>query len=181
MTRHPGGEAHTTRMLALAGVKPPCRILDLGAGDGETVRQLRCLGFDAWGIDLAPGHDVEHGDILNASFSDEEFDALITQCTFYVTGDPQKAFRESQRLLRPGGRLLFSDVSFGGQVTLRAAAESAGLTVLIMEDLTKIWREYYIESIWNGTAYAMPCGCAKGKCTYWLMICERDVKDGSVR
>ncbi|NCB51031.1 MAG: class I SAM-dependent methyltransferase [Clostridia bacterium] len=173
MTRHPGGEEHTARMLELAGIEPPCRILDLGAGDGETVRQLRSMGFDASGIDLEPGKGVISGDILAAPYPDGSFDALITQCTFFVTGNVSKAFRESGRLLRNGGKLLFSDVGFGGEERLRAAAESAGLKVLMTEDLTQIWREYYIESIWNDTAYEF-CACIpKGKCGYYLMICEK--------
>lgn len=173
MTRHPGGKEHTARMLELAKLFPPCRILDLGAGDGETVRQLGRLGFDASGIDLAPGEDVESGDILAAPYPDGSFDALITQCTFFVTGDVPKAFRESRRLLRPGGKLLFSDVGFGGAEMLRTAAESAGLRVLLTEDMTPVWREYYIESLWNGTAYEF-CACnPRGKCGYYLMIFER--------
>lgn len=173
MTRHPGGEAHTRRLLALAGITPPCRVLDLGAGDGEAVRLLRSLGFDAQGLDLEPGEDVLYGDLLCAPYPDGSFGALLTECTFYVTGDPQGALRESRRLLRPGGKLMFSDVCFGGEAALRADAEAAGLRVLLTEDLTPVWREYYIECLWEGTEYAMPCGCGRGKCSYRLMICER--------
>jgi len=160
-------------MLELAELRPSCRILDLGAGDGGTVRKLKSLGFDASGIDLAPGEGVDRGDILAAPYPDGRFDALISQCTFFVTGDVPQAFRESRRLLRPGGKLLLSDVCFGGEGTLRKAAEDAGFGVLVTEDLTPVWREYYIESIWNGTAYEF-CACMpKGKCGYSLMICER--------
>ena len=157
------------------------RILDLGAGDGETVRLLRSMGFDAFGIDLEPGEGVARGDIRRTPYPDESFDALITQCTFCITGDSDGAFRESRRLLKTGGRLLFSDVSFGGEAAVRAAGEAAGLKVLAIRDLTDLWREYYIESIWRGTAHQVPRGCVKKTCSYWLMVFEREAEDGSVR
>ena len=41
MIRHPGGTAQTKKLLTLSGIRPPARILDLGAGDGDTVALLR--------------------------------------------------------------------------------------------------------------------------------------------
>ena len=66
--RHPGGADAALRLVELAGLAPPCRIIDLGAGAGETVRRLRALGFDAVGIDLEPGEGVERGDMLSSGF-----------------------------------------------------------------------------------------------------------------
>ena len=45
MKGHPGGDAHTRRMIALAELPEGARILDLGAGDGSAVRLLRELGY----------------------------------------------------------------------------------------------------------------------------------------
>ena len=53
MNSHPGGAAHTRRMLELSGLRPGARILDLGAGAGEAVGLLRDLGYGADGLDLA--------------------------------------------------------------------------------------------------------------------------------
>ena len=44
MNSHPGGEGHTRRMLELAALPPGARILDMGAGAGETLRMLRAHG-----------------------------------------------------------------------------------------------------------------------------------------
>ena len=54
MKGHPGGPEHTRRMLALAGLSPGARVLDMGAGAGESVQLMRSLGLDAVGIDLEP-------------------------------------------------------------------------------------------------------------------------------
>ena len=59
MTRHPGGDGHTRELLRLAALPRGARILDMGAGDGEALRLMRAEGFDAAGIDLAPGRDEE--------------------------------------------------------------------------------------------------------------------------
>ena len=57
MNRHPGGEAHTRRMIQLAALPAGARVLDLGAGAGEAVALLRALGYEAEGLDLRPRAD----------------------------------------------------------------------------------------------------------------------------
>ena len=54
MKGHPGGREHSLRMLELAALPHGVRILDMGAGAGETLALLRESGFDAVGIDLSP-------------------------------------------------------------------------------------------------------------------------------
>ena len=49
MNRHPGGEEHTRRMLDLAALPEGAKLLDLGAGAGESVALMRALGYDAAG------------------------------------------------------------------------------------------------------------------------------------
>lgn len=169
MNRHPGGNAHTLRMTELAGLEKGTRILDLGAGGGETVRYLRSLGYDALGIDIAPRSEgIIRADLLCTGFEDACFDAVISQCAFYLSGDVDGAFKESFRLLKDGGVLMFSDVCFSPP---EEAAEKAGFAVEYSEDMTAAWREYYIEAIWNGTA---ECCAVRGKCRYKLLICGKN-------
>ncbi len=162
MTRHPGDTAH---LIALAGLRPGAKVLDLGAGDGDGVRLLRSLGLDAVGIDRRAAPDVEAGDLLRTGFADASFDAVMSECAFFVSGDVPGALKESARLLAPGGTLLLADVFFAPPEPL---LEAAGFRLIVKEDWTAAWREYYLRSIWEGTLDA--CPVPKGSCQYWMLI-----------
>ena len=81
------------------------------------------------------------------------------------------ALGESHRILKPGGLLLLSDVCFMPGDGLRQLVENCGFSVLHQEDMTALWREYYIEALWAGTADCVPCG---KKCTYQLLIGRKE-------
>ena len=172
MKGHPGGEAHSLRMLELSGLEKGAKILDMGAGSGETVLLLQRLGYDAQGIDLEPGAEIiRQGDFLNTGYGDGFFDAVLSQCAFFVSGNIPAALRESHRILKHGGLLLLSDVCFMPEDMLRQLVESLGFSVLHQEDMTALWREYYIDALWAGTADCVPCG---KKCTYQLLIGRKE-------
>ena len=166
MTRHPGD---TRRLIDLADLQPGARVLDLGAGDGDGVRLLRSLGYDAAGIDRIAAPDVEAGDLLHTPFASDSFDAVMSECAFFLTGDVIGALKESARLLKPSGALLLTDIFFEDPEPLLAAA---GLRLIQKEDWTKAWRAYYLRSIWEGTAEV--CPAPKGKSIYWMLIARKD-------
>ena len=170
MGQHPGGDEHTLRMISLAKLPAGARILDLGAGEGEAVKLLRGLGYAAEGLDLKPGGpDVRQGNLLHAPWPDGSFDAVLSQCAFFVSGDQPGALREAYRLLRPGGKLLLSDLFFEDPAALFRAA---GFEILCTEDMTDAWRDYYLEALWRGDAPC--CEIPRGKSSYWLLIGRKD-------
>ena len=174
MNRHPSGEAHTEAMLEHVVLPEGAGILDMGAGAGETVRLLRRKGLNARGIDLLPRSPlVEKGDLLHTGFPEKCFDAVISQCAFFVSGNVFGALREAHRILKTGGFLLLSDV-FTEDPIFRL--QSAGFAVLYSENLTGLWREYYLEALWKEDA---ACSFPHGKCTYWMLIGRRN-ENGSV-
>ena len=170
MNGHPGGEEHTRRMLELAQLSAGASVLDMGAGAGETVALLRALGFRAEGIDLSPrSQQIARGDLLHCPYPEGSFDAVISQCAFFVSGDQPGALREAARVLKRGGLLLLSDLFFAAPEPLLKAA---GFRVLQREDLTPRWREHYLEALWRGDAPC--CEIPKGKSSYWLLIGRKD-------
>lgn len=168
MQGHPGGETHTRYLIELAFLEQGSRWLDLGAGDGAAMTILQELGYDAEGIDLQPrGAHVQAGDFLHLPHVDACFDGVISQCAFYVSGDVPGALREAARVLRKGGKLVFSDVC-ADVLQLLNDVRTAGFAVRHMEDLTDQWKEYYVEALWREEW--VPRG--KGL-TYVLFVCER--------
>ena len=147
MNRHPGGEIQTFHLLEHIELRRGMKALDLGAGEGETVRLLRSFGLNACGVDLFPrSSDVQEGDFLNLKYASESIDLCISQCAFFVSQDQPKAVAECWRVLKKGGYLLVSDLDPGD---LAEMIERTGFTILHREDQTALWRTYYIEAIWN--------------------------------
>ena len=166
MNRHPGGDGHTRRLLELAALPEGARILDMGAGGGEAVRLMRETGFRAVGMDLEPRSElVAEGDFLHTGFADASFDGVLSQCAFFISGDPAGAVREAHRLLKPGGVLMLSDVFFEGPAL-------PGFRIRQEEDLTALWREYYLEALWRDDA---DCACfPRGKCRYLSIVAVKE-------
>ena len=170
MLGHPGGEKHSRYLIELSFLDKGSKWLDMGAGDGSAVRLLRSLGYAAEGIDLEPrGKDVFRGNYLESPWQDGFFDGILSQCSFYVSGNVPGALKEASRLLRTGGKLVFSDVT-ENVVTLLNQCREAHFAVRHLEDLTDEWKEYYLEALWKEEDVCLPQG---KKFSYVLFVCEK--------
>ena len=103
------------------------RILDIGTGPGFFAVLLSLAGHEVTGIDSSPemlkaaaenaahyhvSPEFREMDVHELDFEDNTFDMVISRNVTWILYDPEKAFREWKRVLKPGGRLLYFDANW---------------------------------------------------------------------
>jgi len=116
-------EPYARHIAECAASGAPRTILEIACGTGRVTRQLqkifpnaRLVATDVSGDmltvarQLTPGTNIEWqiADAMALPFDDHSFDLVIFQFGLMFIPDKQKALAEAHRVLRPGGRLLFS-------------------------------------------------------------------------
>lgn len=113
----------------LARLSPGERVLDLGSGSGTDVFAAAVSvgpGGSVTGLDMTPEQlhkasgflkggafptvDFKQGHIEELPFEDASFDVVISNGVINLSPDKVAVFREAERVLRKGGRLVFADI-----------------------------------------------------------------------
>ncbi|HEX2541437.1 MAG TPA: methyltransferase domain-containing protein [Caldimonas sp.] len=183
---HYGGTAATDRLIAEAAVRSDDVVLDVCSGMGGPARYLAWkTGCDVTGLDLTASR-VEgateltrvaglsssvrfvRGDALAMPFEDASFTLAIAQESFAHIPDKPRLLGECARVLRPAGRLVFSDILHRGNLsgddmqrlfegmafseiaTVEEYAEhlrACGMEVVGRIDLTDEWTRILVERL----------------------------------
>lgn len=115
-------------MLSMLDTDESMTILDAGSGTGNFTFELAKSGANVVGIDvseeminqaqtkLSNQNNIQFNlmDMYQLEFPDQSFDVVVSMTAFEFIDQPEKAFEELYRVLKPGGQLLIGTITKSG-------------------------------------------------------------------
>ena len=115
-------------MAHMPAMNKPMKILDVGTGTGFFAILLAKAGHSVTGVDIS-AKMLENArrwaeeedclvnflqmDVCAPLFADNSFDCIVGRNITWTLPDPEKAYREWRRILKPGGLLINFDADYG--------------------------------------------------------------------
>lgn len=143
------------------GLKDGAQVLDVGCGTGYFTRLLKrvCPGAQVTGLEKdslfverarkeAGDEDLAieyiEGDALALPFPDQSFDLVVSHTFLTCVPDPEKAFGQMKRVLRPGGRIAsVTTMSYSPSVYQPGEyPEDCPWGAELNELLSEVWQSY---------------------------------------
>lgn len=136
----PGAEAEAWANEIARHLGPePTRILELGCGTGEITGVLHGLGHEVTALDFSeamldrarakhagkPRLSFVLADAANTMVPDGTYDAVVCRHLVWTLTDPEAAFAEWRRILKPNGLLLIFDGDWARPTTVGRVAMAA--------------------------------------------------------
>ncbi len=99
-------------------IRPRMKLLDLGCGDGTDLVYYKSLGAEVYGLDASeilirsareklPDEKIEVGLFESIPYQNNYFDAVLSKYALMTSADMRPVFKEIQRVLVPGGVMLY--------------------------------------------------------------------------
>jgi sarcosine/dimethylglycine N-methyltransferase len=160
---HTGGLRASRELLEVAQIRADDRVLDIGAGLAGSARLLATsVGCRVDCIEMSPDYcvgavllnrltgledriKVHEGSALELPFADDSFDVVWMQNVGMNIADKRTLYAEISRVLKPGGRYAFQEMTAGKVATsyfpLPWAAEPADNFLVSAEEMQSLLGE----------------------------------------
>lgn len=162
----------------IASIKEGAKVLDIGCASGDTA-ELIDNSVEYYGLDKSEKLIKQAkykrlkakffvGDAENINFADESFDYILSECTLSLC-NTEKTANEINRLLKPKGMLLISDVYYDLRLINRFVNQ--GFKLVFFEEQKEAWKQFVLQLIWEGIEIENK---QNGDLSYFIAILQKE-------